>query len=212
MDRRPTPRLLVLVAVVAGVFAASACGSDKPKTASPAASAPVVADSSPAAADPSAGASDPSAAASSDPSAGPGGTCSTAAMTEAVYGGASTGGTTYSGVALTNKSQSACTVSGFPTIEFADANGKAFKVTISHARAAATKFTVAPGGKAYFTVRLGDKAAANEKAPCDPPADAMLISLSSNGSDALTDQGPWHACGTKEVGPLTPKPDPNLHK
>src|SRR5206468_2064753 len=139
------------------------------------------------------------------------GTCKTSAMTEAVYGGDGAAGTVASGIALTNKSSTACAVSGFPTLTFVDANGKAYKVVVNHARAAATKVTVAPGGKAYFTVKLGNTPVGGQKGPCDPPAAGMRISL-GDGSNPLTDPGPWRACGAAEVGPLTAKPDPNLHK
>jgi len=212
MDLRSAPRLLALAAVVAAVSGASACGPAKTTTASPSKSAPTVADSSPPA-EPSAGASDqPSTRASSDPSSASG-TCKTSAMTETVYGGDAGAGSVYSGIALTNKSSTACTVSGFPTLTFVDANGKAYKVVVAHAKVTAAKFTVAAGGKAYFTVKLGDVPSSGQKAgPCDPPAAGMLISLSTDGAGALTDKGPWRACGSAEVGPLTAKPEPGLHK
>jgi len=212
MDLRSAARILVLAAVVAGVSGASACGPAKTTAASPATSAPTVADSSPPPTDPSAG---PSDGTSTEPSSGAStasGACKTSAMTETVYGGDGAAGTISSGIALTNKSSTACSVSGFPTITFVDANGKAYTKVVNHARTPTTKFMVAAGGKAYFTVRLSDVPVNNEKGPCDPPAAGMRISLSSDGSSPLTDKGPWRACGTPQVGPLTAKPDPNVHK
>lgn len=134
-------------------------------------------------------------------------------MAETVYGGDGTAGTIYTGVQLTNKSSKTCTVSGFPTISFVDDKGTVYKFTVAHANTTATTFSVAAGGKAYFTIKLSDvPTSSGKQGPCDPPAAAMRISLAGDGSDYATDKGPWHACGSGMVGPLTAKPDPNMHK
>jgi hypothetical protein len=214
MDLRSTPRrLLVLATVVAGASSLAACGPAKATTASPATSAPTVTESSPPLGGPSAEPSDqpgPAGSSSAGPSSG---TCKASAMTEATYGGNGTAGTVYTGIVLTNKSSAPCAVTGYPTVAFVDAGGKLYKVQVEHITGTtASKVTVAAGGKAYFTVQLSDVPVNNQKAPCQPAAAGMLISLSSDGSSPVTDKGPWRACGIAHVGPVTAKPDPNLHK
>jgi hypothetical protein len=206
MTLRYVSRALALGALVA--VAAAGCGPNK--TTSATASAPAASSSASTAADSSPPVDQPSASSS----ASAGGTCKAADMTETVYGGDGTAGAIYSGVQLTNKSSKACTVSGFPTISFVDDKGTAYKFTVAHAGTAATKFSVAAGGKAYFTIKLSTvpTSSGKQQGPCDPPAAAMRISLAGDGSDYATDKGPWHACGSAMVGPLTAKPDPNMHK
>jgi hypothetical protein len=219
MELRSAPRLLVLTAIVAGLSGVTACGPATTTTASPATSAPTVADSSPPPTLPSAEPSGPTGSGGgSGTVTGTGtvtgiGVCKASAMAEAGYGGDGAAGTGYSGLVLTNKASTSCKVPGYPVVSFVDASGKAYKFPVHYNHGSASTLTVAPGGKVYFIVGLGLGPMNDDQkqAPCDPAAAGMRISFSTDGSDALTDKGAWRACGAADVTPFTTKPDPNMH-
>jgi hypothetical protein len=142
----------------------------------------------------------------------PPGRCSAADFKAASYGGDGAAGSSYTGVALTNVSKHSCTLSGVPGVRFVDAAGKALPTAARSSGGPVTRFTVKPGGKAYFTIRTANIEADNEGAPCHPEAAGIQVTLRGSTSPAhLT--GPFHACqhGAVEVSPLTAKPDPDLH-
>jgi hypothetical protein len=142
----------------------------------------------------------------------PPGQCSAAGFRIATYGGDGAAGSAYTGIALTNASKHSCTLSGVPGVRFTDAAGKALPTAAKSSGDPASRFTVKPGGKAYFTIRTANVEDDNEGAPCNPEAAGLEVTL-PGGTSHVRLAGRFHACqqGAVEVFPLTAKPDPYLH-
>lgn len=100
------------------------------------------------------------------PAAAAGGACTAHDLTgtfQVLAGSAGAGNIVYT-LKVTNASQSACTVSGVPAIDFLDANGQALKKTVSpNGAATAVLVTLQPGDTARSQVRFSP-----DVDPCDP--------------------------------------------
>ena len=118
---------------------------------------------------------------------------------QVLQGSAGAGNIVYT-LKVTNASQGACTVSGFPSIAYLDANGAALPAHIQPDRVGPVSVvTLQPGGSAKSDVRFSP-----DVTPCDSGTATTLRLTMADGStlDAKIDPA-THLCG---AGSLQPTP------
>jgi hypothetical protein len=211
-------RLLIVMAVVAGV-ALAACGSSGSSSSSPAASTGPAARStststSTATATVTAASSSPSASAStsisaSTPSPAAGGACTAAHLSASFIGGQGAMGHGELGFALRNTGSAPCHTYGYPGIQFASAAGSPLPTTPQHTTSdffgslALRRVTVAPGQS--FSFRLGTSHGNGASSGCStaqtvaiiPPDDTVALHVAIPNGGAVE-------CGTTTVSPVAP--------
>jgi hypothetical protein len=151
--------------------------------------------------------SSPSAGAPAEPAAA-NGACAPADLAVRVEEGGSAAGHRYRRIVFVNTGTRACTVSGFPAVTFAGADGGHLPVGVRRDPVAAGSVTLASGSAAAAVLDLRNP----DLSDCGPPVEATAVRITPPGSaEAVTVPLAASVCGGDagqvSVGPMVADAD-----